>query len=321
MASIVGGGTRGGSNVFGSKPSTIAKPSPVADLRRVTPFYDEMNDLISGNILSGLQGVLPPSVTQAVIDAGVSRAVAGGFGGSGLGNNLVARDLGLTSKAIQDLAFNQALNFTGNQSRTATLDPSIQTQIDQYNSLVRASPDPTARANWELAHLNKIQNPTESALPFGSRTTAIPSGGMPNFTPLRDWSAPKVSLGVNPYVPNYFTPGSPMPRTPAPTTSFAPFIPTGGGGYNETVASTISNLESQRANPTVNPVMDRNTSFNLNGTPDPGSILRDAGINPSIYMGMYNPVPESYNRDTERPVWDTFTFNPFAEETTDLFGF
>lgn len=302
MASIVGGGSRGGSSVFGSKPSTIVNPSPVSDLRRVTPGYDEIQSLLSSNLLSGLAGVLPPSVTQSVIDSANARAVAGGFGGSGLGNNLVARDLGLTSKGIQDLAFNQAMNFIGNQSRTATLDPNLQTQIDQFNSLVRASPDPAARANWEMEQVKALANPAtttpNNGLPFGSKTTAIPSGSAaPSFRPLIDWGANRTQMGVGAYNPTYTTPGATSftPFRPSATTSSLPQFPT----------VPFNNSPSMPAGSVYNPqtdTVDYDPFPNLfsvpNGTPDVTGILERAGIDPSFTGGgTYNPINDTVERD------------------------
>lgn len=308
MASIVAGGSRGGSSVFGTKPKTVSTPSAVADLRRVTPFYDEMNDLISGNILAGLQGMLPASVTQSVLDAANSRAVAGGFGGSGLGNNLGVRDLGLTSKAIQDLAFNQALNFVGNQSKTATVNPALQTDIDQFNSLVRAAPDPTARANWEMEQVTKLLNPATQGgqLPFGSATTPVPSGGTSStFKPIRDWGAPNTTLGVNPYVPNFYTPGSNVSGTRVDPPVTKPFVPSGNAtwDYNDRVQATQRMLDTQH---TSTPPEFRNMFNSMNGQADALGILNDLGIDPSLYGGTYNPA-------TDQAEWDTWsTYDPFA---------
>src|SRR5687768_8550988 len=158
-----------GSAVWGSVPKNISLPSPVNDLRGVVPAYDELTALMSGNLMAGLQGQLAPDVSRTIIDAANARAFAGGFGGSPLAGNLTARDLGLTSKQIQDQAFNQFLNFIPVQSRTATLDPQLRSSINQYNSVLDAMPNPAARGEFFLDQQKQIlQQSQPQQSPFSS---------------------------------------------------------------------------------------------------------------------------------------------------------
>lgn len=61
-----------------------------------------------------IEGKLPEDVSRAVARASAERAVAGGFGaGSGMGRNLTARDLGLTSLSLMDRGMGMLRNQMG----------------------------------------------------------------------------------------------------------------------------------------------------------------------------------------------------------------
>ena len=64
-------------------------------LRRAIPGYDDIVNNSSALIQSGLKGELPADVAAAINQKGASKAIAGGYGGGGMGRNLVARDLDL----------------------------------------------------------------------------------------------------------------------------------------------------------------------------------------------------------------------------------
>lgn len=56
-----------------------------------------MDLLTEQNFADMLAGKIPQDVSDAVFNSGASRAIGGGYGGSEMHRNLVARDLGLTS--------------------------------------------------------------------------------------------------------------------------------------------------------------------------------------------------------------------------------
>lgn len=59
--------------------------------------YSGIAASISGNLAAEAKGQIPKDVADAIRQRDAGSAVAGGFGGSGAGGNLTARDLGLTS--------------------------------------------------------------------------------------------------------------------------------------------------------------------------------------------------------------------------------
>ena len=76
-------------------------------LESAVPGFGKALSGAGTNAASLVRGEIPEDVSRAVQSASAARSLSGGFGGTGLGRNLTARDLGLTS-----------LNLTGEgQSR------------------------------------------------------------------------------------------------------------------------------------------------------------------------------------------------------------
>lgn len=136
-------------------------------LRGAIPGYDELVADISGNIESGLKGEIPSDVSDVVQNSAAARALAGGYGSSGMFGNLVARDLGLTSYNISQRALDSAQHWlqVGAQSLTtprfdvsrAFVSPVEQFRADtereanmfnyrRYLEKLRVQPEP-----WEKA--------------------------------------------------------------------------------------------------------------------------------------------------------------------------
>src|SRR6185295_7348973 len=66
-------------------------------LETAVPGYHKMVSSIGGKINSFLSGELPQDVSDNIGRSAAYRSLTGGFGGSGMAKNLVARDLGLSS--------------------------------------------------------------------------------------------------------------------------------------------------------------------------------------------------------------------------------
>lgn len=67
------------------------------------PGLKGMQATRAGNTASFLRGELPDDVARSVFRGSTGRALEGGYGGSGFGRNLVARDLGRTSLDLMQL--------------------------------------------------------------------------------------------------------------------------------------------------------------------------------------------------------------------------
>lgn len=68
------------------------------------PFKDQIATQLSKNRLDWSKGVMSDDLADQVQNLTAARAVGGGFGGSGAHNNLLARNYGLTSLALQEKA-------------------------------------------------------------------------------------------------------------------------------------------------------------------------------------------------------------------------
>jgi hypothetical protein len=81
-------------------------------LEQSMPGY-EARQAAQGNLIdSYLRGEIPVDVQNAIYRSGAARSLGSGFGmGSGMGRNLVARDLGLTSLDLQRMGLGAAGEF------------------------------------------------------------------------------------------------------------------------------------------------------------------------------------------------------------------
>lgn len=140
-------GSRGGGGAFGSKPKPLPKPDPQAQLLSATPQYQDLINLLSGNILSSLQG--PSSALQSFYGGKLNAFnQQRGVGGSGFAD--MAAQLGMYDRyrAEQEKATDDLLRYLTVQSQTATLNPNLASEINEFNSLAAAAPDPAAYARW-----------------------------------------------------------------------------------------------------------------------------------------------------------------------------
>lgn len=136
-------------------------------LEKAVPGYASMTAQQSNILQQQLRGEIPTDVSGQVQRNAAAQAVGGGYGGSGLHRNLVARDLGLTSLDITNRAVDSATRW---MSATASLAvPSLmsaqsmflspqqriayafqntenQFQRDWMNAQIEALPDPAMAA-------------------------------------------------------------------------------------------------------------------------------------------------------------------------------
>lgn len=183
-------------------------------LRAAIPGYDAMVGKQGEIISSMLSGELPQDVVGQIQRNSAERAGAGGFGGSGMGRNLEARDLGLTSLQLTQqglsaaerwLAGTKALAVPGQfdvsamflspaQRVSATVANNTgQQQTQQFANNVAAAPDPTMRA------IGSLFSQVGGSL-FGAGMTGMFSGSNPTPTSF----APAPSLAPQPSYSSIF---------------------------------------------------------------------------------------------------------------------
>lgn len=141
---------------------------------------DQLNQMIPGlaelsggaaisDIESLLKGEIPTDVSQAVESATAARSIGGGYGGSGMGRNLTARDLGLTSLDLTQRGLSSAENWmrtmtsiyapsmlnvssmfvTPQQMYQTTNEQNVQQfQRNWLSNQIQAMPDPVTVGLW-----------------------------------------------------------------------------------------------------------------------------------------------------------------------------
>lgn len=170
----------GGSSVYGTRPAPLPKPNVLGDLRAAIPQFADISSILSQNILNNLQGQLPPQVQNQVLDAVNARNI-GLFGANQpITEGNIANEFLRQSLGRQDLGAQQALNLQQVGSQTATLNPALQAQINEFNNLAAALPDPAARGQFELDLFNQY---LDRALGTNQNGSGIGTSGGSRMTP------------------------------------------------------------------------------------------------------------------------------------------
>lgn len=218
-----GTGTYGGGGPFGTRVAPIPMPNPAKDLGGVYPNLTGTNAALSGDILAQLSGKLSPGTLAAMQDYEASLSAGSGMPGSNvipgtLGYNRGVRDLGLTAEG-QVKAGEAAYNSTiPTISRTQTVDPATQANINETNAINLSAPDPAAAQSYAKQLFDEYM--TKLRGPGGGSGGGGPGGGTGNFASVRGG-------------PNLSPPGS-SPSTPGfdPATDFGGSSPSvGPRGY------------------------------------------------------------------------------------------
>jgi len=142
-------------------------------LRRFTPDLDSITGQISSNLDSWLKGEVPEDVQRELMTSSAGRALEGGYAGSGMGRNLAARDLGLTSLKLMDEGLRSAESWMATTARlyephmmdvkSMFVTPEKQASFDvnernaKFNrdwmaSQIKAMPDPVMNAVYQAVH-------------------------------------------------------------------------------------------------------------------------------------------------------------------------
>lgn len=80
-------------------------------LAAAIPGFQGLKSKVSSTISDELAGKLPSDVIGNVQDLAAAKAIGGGYGGSGMHSNLVARDLGLTSLQLTQQGLTSAQSW------------------------------------------------------------------------------------------------------------------------------------------------------------------------------------------------------------------
>jgi hypothetical protein len=137
-------------------------------LKSVMPNLGSMEASASANIGDELSGKIPTDVSQAVQTSDAASALAGGYGGTGMGRNLVARDLGLTSLNLTQQGLTSAESWM--KTADSLYAPSEMNLSSMFVSPTQqASFDETQtenqfNRNWLSSQVNAMPDPVMSGI-------------------------------------------------------------------------------------------------------------------------------------------------------------
>lgn len=152
--------TFGGGSPFGSIPTPTAVPNPAAALAGQIPTLPGLNKQASGVIGSELMGQLSPDTRRAIADAGAAFAVGNGMPGTNaltgtLANNRTAATIGQTSQQLQHQGLQDYNSFIPTVSKTQTVDPALQADVQFQNAVNAAAPNPAAAQSYAESLFNQ----------------------------------------------------------------------------------------------------------------------------------------------------------------------
>lgn len=164
-------------------------------LSKSIPGYHSLQQNQSDKLTSYLNGEIPQDVADAIQRSGASKAIAGGYGASGMHGNLLARDLGRTSddymryameaiprwmQSTKALAVPQQYMVGQNFLNSANVAGLRRGELDQewnrnwLDAQVEAAPAP-----WEKALSATLDSIADTALSVGASYAGGMGGGKP----------------------------------------------------------------------------------------------------------------------------------------------
>jgi hypothetical protein len=191
---------------FGSLSSLAGKTNSfnqneiLDQLKKALPGYEKLIGKSAGIIGEHLSGVLPQDVQDTIQNSTAAQALAGGYGGSGLHSNNMAKTLGLTSLDLQRQGLTELLSSVGSAKSTATaqpfdlsrfmVSPTEAIEVQALNNAAAAAPDPKAQAAYQENLWQKFYGggPGSQWKSGGGAITGINfGGGSPSAKPMVDW--------------------------------------------------------------------------------------------------------------------------------------
>lgn len=225
-------------------------------IQREFPGIGEASGQISKNINSYLKGEIPADVQQLIHRSDAAKAISGGYGGTGMQDALVARDLGLTSLdltkkgtsmaedwlAASERLYSPAMNvFTGmfvtpeQQARFDVEERNTQFQRSWLNEQIAAMPDPAARGIFDTivgavyAYLGASYQPYKP----NYNTTPVGNQGYDQSPTPGAWDS-----SYTPEDPNY----GKGPLDPSGTQPPPPDNSGGGGGNSKMMGAMMASF-------------------------------------------------------------------------------
>ena len=195
-------------NAFGSIPQPIQMPgSTYSQVASIVPGIGGLSNQTAGTISQQETGALSPSTVSMLenkaADYGVMSGMPGMTPGSLALNNLMAT-MGMTSEGIQQQGVSNYGNFLGSLASTQ-LDPALQADVGEWNSIVRSAPDPRSAAMFQLGLLGQYMSMMNPAGPTGGGGNLSPESNGP-------WGLNSIAANLG---PGTWTSGAGVYHTPA----------------------------------------------------------------------------------------------------------
>lgn len=195
-------------NAFGSIPQPIQMPGSLyGQALASVPGLGPLGGSTATTIGQQLTGQLSPSTVSMLenkaADYGVNMGMPGMTPGSLALNNLMA-NMGLASEQLQQQGVSNYGNFLGSIASTQ-LDPALQADVSEWNSIMRAAPDPQSAAMAQLSLLNQYMKMLNPAGASGGESFAGVGDGGRTQNP---WSFLGPGTYYNPSTQTYHTPAT-----------------------------------------------------------------------------------------------------------------
>lgn len=160
---------------YGTKPQPIGMPSSTyAQVLGVNPTLGALGAPAASAIGSEIAGTLSPGTVNQLTDKAAAYGVNIGMPGLQPGslalNNLLSQ-MGTSSEALSQAGIGAYGNILGTTANTQ-LDPALQSDVSEWNSVVRSAPDPAAAAQLQQnefqQYLQMLEGPQTGGAPPGS---------------------------------------------------------------------------------------------------------------------------------------------------------
>ena len=137
-------------------------------LNSVIPNYSGISQSSSANIEAMLKGQIPNADVQSQELGSVAKSFSGGFGGSGMQGNLVARDLGISQLNLSQQGLNSAQSWISSMAKM--YEPgmgNVQSMFitpQQQAAQANQNANNTFQQQWMSNQISAMPNPQMTAL-------------------------------------------------------------------------------------------------------------------------------------------------------------
>ncbi len=149
------------------KLATLSQDQINKMMEMAIPGFANLRGQVSSNISSLLRGEIPGDVGQAVKQQGAARSLTGGYGGTGAANNLVARDLGLTSLGLTQQGQSSAESWIRNMEQLYSPSQALFTGMfitpQQQYAATSHERDLQFQQQWLQEQINAMPSPAGAA--------------------------------------------------------------------------------------------------------------------------------------------------------------